>query len=84
MSFSFASQICSDEWTDGEWLDVDLDGRRRFPYAFIGPMAAAMQYAQDPTMKPSTEINDALKTMLVVDAAYESSLNMSPIKYGCY
>lgn len=62
-------------------MDVDLQGRRRFPYAFIGPMAAAMQYARDPTMKPSTEIDDALKTMLVVDTAYQSSLHMTPIKY---
>lgn len=75
------SQICSDEYTRGEWVDVDLEGRQRFPYAFIGPMAAVMRYASDPSKKPSTEVEDALKTMLVVDAAYDSSLHMLSIKY---
>jgi hypothetical protein len=44
-------------------------------------MAAAMHYANDPTNKPPTAVDDALKTMLVVDAAWESAAKMTPINY---
>ena len=77
----FFKKICSDDWTEGKWIEVDLQGRNRFPYAFIGPMAAAMHYANDFKIKPSTAVDDALKTMLVVESAWKDSVNMMPINY---
>ncbi|MEI7575895.1 MAG: Gfo/Idh/MocA family oxidoreductase [Armatimonadota bacterium] len=60
-------------WISGnvEWTNVALQGSW-FPDAFIGPMAAMMIWAEGGTA-PSTEVHDALKTMLLVDAAYKNS-----------
>ncbi|CAF1120607.1 unnamed protein product [Rotaria sordida] len=74
-------QICSDEITKGEWMDVDLKGRSWFPHAFIGPMAAAMRAYENKNDPPSTAVRDALKTMAIVEAASESSANMTRIQY---
>ncbi|CAF1284260.1 unnamed protein product [Adineta steineri] len=75
-------QICSDKITNGEWIDIDLQGRNRFPHAFIGPMAAAMCRYENEDDRPSTDIEDALKTMTILEAAWESSTNnMTPISY---
>ncbi|CAF1482193.1 unnamed protein product [Rotaria sordida] len=74
-------QICSDEITKGEWFDVDLKGQRWFPHAFIGPMAAAMRAYENKNDLPSTAVRDALKTMAILETAWESSANMRPIQY---
>ena len=69
--------------TRGEWVDVDLQGRSRFPHAFIGPMAAAMRRYEDENDRPSTDVEDALKTMTVLEYAWKSSReNMTPIHYN--
>lgn len=59
--------------TDGEWIDIDLEGRNRFPHAFIGPMAAIMCFCEDKTQLPPTRLQDAIKTMAIIEAAWESS-----------
>jgi predicted dehydrogenase len=69
--------------TNGEWVDIDLQGRQRFPHAFIGPMAAAIRRYEDENDRPSTDVEDALKTMAVLEAAWNSSMNnMTPINYN--
>ena len=69
--------------TRGEWVDVDLQGRSRFPHAFIGPMAAAMRRYEDENERPSTDVEEALKTMEILEAAWNSSMNdMTPINYS--
>jgi predicted dehydrogenase len=69
--------------TNGEWVDIDLQGRSRFPHAFIGPMAAAICRYENENDRPSTDVEDALKTMTVLDAAWKSSTeNMTPIQYN--
>jgi predicted dehydrogenase len=69
--------------TNGQWVDIDLQGRSRFPHAFIGPMAAAMRRYENENERPSTDIEEALKTMAVLEAAWKSSTeNMTPIDYN--
>lgn len=69
--------------TKGEWVDIDLQGRSRFPHAFIGPMAAAMRRYEDENDRPSTDVDDVLKTMTILDFAWKSSReNMTPINYN--
>ncbi|CAF0794635.1 unnamed protein product [Adineta ricciae] len=75
-------QICSDKITNGEWVDIDLQQRNRFPHAFIGPMAAAIRRYENENDRPSTDIEDTLKTMAVLEAAWDSSTNnMTSISY---
>lgn len=54
------------------WRDVPLAGNW-FPHAFIGPMAALMRFVDGETAELPTRAADALRTMAVVEAAYESS-----------
>lgn len=69
--------------TNGEWVDIDLQGRSRFPHAFIGPMAAAIRRYENKHDLPSTDVEEALRTMTVLDAAWESSTkNMTTIHYN--
>ncbi len=69
--------------TKGEWIDIDLQGRSRFPHAFIGPMAAAIRRYEDENDIPSTDVENSLKTMAVIEAAFKSSTtNMTPIDYN--
>ena len=60
-------------WGQGnsEWTKLDLLGSW-FPDAFIGPMAAMMIWAEGGPA-PSTEVHDALKTMRLVESAYQNS-----------
>jgi predicted dehydrogenase len=72
----------TDEMTQGKWVDIDLQGRSRFPHAFIGPMAAAIRRYENENDRPSTDVEDALKTMAVIEAAWQSSTNsLTPIHY---
>jgi predicted dehydrogenase len=69
--------------THGEWIDIDLQGRSRFPHGFIGPMAAVMREYENENERSSTSVHDALKTMKVLEVAWESSTkNMTPIQYN--
>jgi predicted dehydrogenase len=54
------------------WKTYPIDGTW-FPDAFIGPMACLMRYAQGETDELCISTDDALYTMAVVEAAYESS-----------
>ncbi|HUZ47244.1 MAG TPA: Gfo/Idh/MocA family oxidoreductase [Terriglobia bacterium] len=60
---------------DGEsprWEPVALEGTW-FPDAFIGTMASVMRWVDNSDDKASTAVDDAFKTMAVVEAAYRSS-----------
>jgi hypothetical protein len=63
-------------------VDIDLQGRSRFPHAFIGPMAAAMREYENEKELPSTRVQNTLKTMAVLEAAWHSSTqNMTRIQH---
>jgi predicted dehydrogenase len=69
--------------TQGKWVDIDLQGRSRIPHAFIGSMAAVMRECEDNNERPAISVQNALKTMAVLEAAWESSTkNMTPIVYN--
>ncbi len=67
--------------TNGEWVEIDLQGRRRFPHAFIGPMAAALRRYENEADRPSTDVEEALKTMAILETGWQSSMDMTPINY---
>jgi predicted dehydrogenase len=56
------------------WEEVGLIGGW-FPHAFIGTMAALQKHFQDRSSLLPTSTEDALQTMSLVEAAYESSNN---------
>lgn len=67
-------EICS---TDGsgrppEWRPVPLSGNW-YPHAFVGTMASVMRFADGEAAEPPTAVEDAFRTMAVVEAAYQSS-----------
>jgi hypothetical protein len=46
-------------------------------------MAAVMRECENENERPSTSVQDALKTMAVLEAAWQSSTkNMTPIQYN--
>ncbi|MGH9326893.1 MAG: Gfo/Idh/MocA family protein [Terriglobia bacterium] len=66
-------EFCSfDETTPPEWNSVKIEGSW-FPDAFIGTMASVMRWVDDPEHQAATSVDDAFKTMAVVEAAYRSS-----------
>ena len=54
------------------WREEPLVGNW-FPHAFIGPMASLMRRADGETAELPTSVEDAYRTMAVVEACYESS-----------
>jgi predicted dehydrogenase len=54
------------------WTTVRLDGSW-FPDAFIGPMASLMRFASGESTELPTSIDDAWRTMAVVEACHVSS-----------
>lgn len=54
------------------WHAVDVEGSW-FPDAFIGSMASLMHFVEGTASELPTSVEDALKTMAVVDAACRSS-----------
>jgi len=56
----------------GEWLSIPLAGNW-FPHAFVGTMASLMRRADGETSELPTAVEDAFRTMAVVEACYESS-----------
>lgn len=55
------------------WNEVPLEGSW-FPHAFIGTAASVMRAVESGEAIP-TSVEDAIKTMAVVEAAYESSID---------
>jgi len=55
-----------------EWKEVQLEGSW-FPDAFIGTMSSVMRYKNGETNVLPTSVEDVIKTMAVVEAAYKSS-----------
>ncbi|RYG69215.1 Gfo/Idh/MocA family oxidoreductase [bacterium] len=56
------------EETDG-WRSIPLQGSW-FPHAFIGPMASLMRFADGEIDRVPTGVEDAIRTMAVVEAAF--------------
>jgi len=54
------------------WTSVLLEGRW-FPEAFIGPMASLMRFATGESAELPTSVEDAWRTMAVVEACHASS-----------
>jgi predicted dehydrogenase len=54
------------------WQSLPLVGSW-FPHAFIGTMASLMRRADGETSELPTSVEDAFRTMAVVEACYESS-----------
>lgn len=55
-----------------EWREVAVDGTW-FPHAFIGTMESLQRFAKGETTELPTRVDDAFRTMAVVEAAYRSS-----------
>lgn len=55
-----------------QWERVNLEGSW-FPDAFIGTMSSVMRWVEGSDEKAATSVDDALKTMALVEAAYRSS-----------
>ena len=56
----------------GEWQSIPLAGNW-YPHAFIGSMASLQRFVNGETDSLPTRPEDAIKTMALVEAAYESS-----------
>jgi len=57
-----------------KWNSLSLEGSW-FPDAFIGTMASIMCYMEGSSKELPTSVEDVIKTMAVVEAAYKSSDN---------
>ncbi|WP_342647655.1 Gfo/Idh/MocA family oxidoreductase [Mucilaginibacter sp. CSA2-8R] len=57
-----------------EWKEITLQGSW-FPDAFIGTMSSLMRYKGGETDVLPTHVEDVIKTMAVVESAYQSSDN---------
>ena len=63
----------------GEWWSIPVEGSW-FPEAFIGTMSSLQRYAEGSTTELSTSVEDAYRTMALVEAAYRSSESgMTPL-----
>ena len=56
----------------GEWVSVDLEGSW-FPDAFIGVMSNLQRFASGEDDTLHTRVEDAFRTMALVEACYESN-----------
>ena len=67
-------EICTldAEGKPGEWRPIPFEGSW-YPHAFIGPMSELMRVANGEIARATTCAEDAIKTMAVVEAAYQSS-----------
>jgi predicted dehydrogenase len=54
------------------WKSVRLEGSW-FPDAFVGPMASLMRFASGESTDLPTSVEDAWRTMAVIEACYASS-----------
>ncbi len=63
----------------GEWQQIALEGGW-FPDAFIGPMANLQRFAAGEDAALATRVDDAWRTMALVEAAYRSNdAPMTPV-----
>jgi predicted dehydrogenase len=76
-------EYCTLEKSDPpRWESVRIEGSW-FPDAFIGTMASVMRWADDLEDKAITAVDDAFKTMALVETAYRSSeRGGEPVVYG--
>lgn len=56
----------------GPWQPLPVEGSW-YPHAFIGTMGSLMRFANGETTDLPTRVEDACRTMAVVEAAYQSS-----------
>ena len=64
-----------------EWLPIPIEGSW-FPDGFIGSMASLMCFVEGSSDSLATSVDDACKTMAVVEAAYQSnSHGGTPVLY---
>jgi len=54
------------------WRDVPFEGSW-YPHAFVGSMASLMRYVEGSSDRLPTRVDDALRTMAVVEACYADS-----------
>jgi predicted dehydrogenase len=54
------------------WTNVLLEGQW-FPHAFVGPMASLMRFASGESTSLPTSVEDAWRTMAVIEACHASS-----------
>jgi predicted dehydrogenase len=66
--------VLQEEGVEPRWKSVAVEGSW-FPDAFIGTMSSLMRCANGETDVLPTSVEDAFKTMAVVEAAYLSSQN---------
>lgn len=75
-----ALEFCERRGSASEWLSIALTGNW-FPHAFVGPMASLMRAANGETTDLATRVDDAFRTMAVVEACYESNAHgKTPIR----
>jgi predicted dehydrogenase len=69
-----ALQLCTLDAGDtpSAWSDIPVEGSW-YPHAFIGTMGSLLRFVDGETTELPTRVEDAFKTMAVVEAAYESS-----------
>lgn len=69
-----ALQLCrlDDGGVPGGWMDVPFEGSW-FPHAFIGSMASLQRYVEGSSPSLPTSVDDAVRTMAVVEACYADS-----------
>lgn len=65
-------EVCRITGDGPTWSTLPIEGSW-FPHAFIGTMASVMRVAEGTDDTAPTDIEDAFRTMLVVDAAVRSS-----------
>ncbi len=64
--------ITLDDGRPGEWQSIPVKGSW-FPDAFIGTMSSLQRYAEGSALDLPTSVEDAYRTMALVEAAYQSS-----------
>lgn len=69
-----ALQVCTfgGDGKPSSWQDVPFEGSW-YPHAFIGSMASIQRFVEGSTDELPTRVEDALKTMAVVEACYADS-----------
>ena len=78
-----ALEICrlDEQGNAGPWEAVPFEGNW-FPHGFLGVMASMMRFATGETTELPTRVDDAFRTMAVVEAAYASSARgATPISF---
>lgn len=69
-----ALRLCTldEQGEPGAWREVPFEGSW-YPHAFIGSMASLMRFVEGSSDVLPTHVEDALRTMAVVEAAYRDS-----------